>query len=353
MAPKSYATVANGGHGTSTPQSMRTSNRNRRPSREALEAIVTDADVRDVMGVSGAPASLPTNLPPPVATSLSSGTGTNLSSSIASSSSPTSGNGLALLSQLSQTDIRDLITAVSQFRVSPQSSSSMSTAEKKVHRTPGGASTPSVHSSIPIKSGDVPTVVDVDIDPDSEDDLELTTASPTTRDNDDCNDLVWDMMVIPASERMAANAIALCQRDHGTFRRRAMDKKCSDRRNAREIDVLSLVFDALIANRNDVAMELIARRIVGIEEADSSGNWHIADAIQVMRTGSLMSEQHRRHFVKVAKLLDKDKKDSSGAGSSRVSSRVTKKAPHRIRTKTKQSSSTAAASSTSSATGKS
>lgn len=105
------------------------------------------------------------------------------------------------------------------------------------------------------------------------------------------DDLVWDMMVIPANERMAANAIALCQRDHGTFHRRAMDKKCSDRRNAREIDVLSLVFDALIANRNDVAMELIARRIVGIEEADRSGHWNIADAIQVMRTGSLMSEQ--------------------------------------------------------------
>ena len=53
MPPKSYATVANGGHGTSTPQSLRTSNRNRRPSREALEAIATDADVRDAMGVGG------------------------------------------------------------------------------------------------------------------------------------------------------------------------------------------------------------------------------------------------------------------------------------------------------------
>ena len=54
MAPKlTYATAANGSHGTSTPQSLRTSNRNRRPSREALEAIATDADVRDAMGVGG------------------------------------------------------------------------------------------------------------------------------------------------------------------------------------------------------------------------------------------------------------------------------------------------------------
>ena len=85
MAPKlTYDTAANGSHGTSTPQSLRTSNRNRRPSREALEAIATDADVRDAMGVGGAPASVP-----PVATSLSSGTGTNLSSSVAvASSSP-------------------------------------------------------------------------------------------------------------------------------------------------------------------------------------------------------------------------------------------------------------------------
>lgn len=362
MAPKQSNPAV--GHGSSTPQSGRTNNRNRQPSREALEAIATEADVRDVMGGSSSGQH--------VSTPLTSGTGASLSNvtSSSSSSSP-SGNGLALLSQLSQSDIHDLMTAVAQLRVSPPSSSSSSSspsssssaAEKKVHRTTtnGGASTPSVSvHPPPIINSRVPSVVptggNVDIDPlDISDDETGLTKPPRTADSDggDDDDLVWDMMVIPASERMAANAIALCQRDHGTFRRRAMDKKCSDRRNAREIDALSLIFDALIANRSDVAMELIARRMVGIEEADSSGNWHIADAIQVMRTGSLMSEQHRRHFVKVAKLLDKDKKDSTsgGHGSSKrsVPRATTKRAARDRRIKTKQSSSNTASGTTSTA----
>ena len=70
-------------------------------------------------------------------------------------------------------------------------------------------------NSRPVNSA--PTVDDVDVDPDSEEELELTTSPPVTRDSGDDGDLVWDMMVIPAGERMAANAIALCQRDHGTF----------------------------------------------------------------------------------------------------------------------------------------
>lgn len=351
MAPK---------QATSTPQPAagRTSDRIRRPSREALEAVVTNADVRDVMGTAiGTNSSLGPHIAPPSSTGTVS---SNVTSSSSSSSSSPSANGMALLSQLSQADIHDLMTAVAQFRASPQSSSSSSTAtavEKKVIAASptmtGGASTPSVHHPHPISSR-MPIVTTSNIDSDISDDDdadELVTAHDASNSETavDSADLVWDMMVIPAGERMAANAVALCQRDYGTFRRRAMEKKCSDRRNAREIDVLSLIFDALIADRNDVAMELVARRIVGIEEADSSGNWHIADAIQVMRAGSLMSEQHRRHFVKVAKLLDKDRRDS-GSGIKRTTPRTSAKKAAR-RNNTKQSN-TARASSTTSAAGK-
>jgi hypothetical protein len=343
------------GNTGNTSLSQRTSTRDRRPSREALEAIVTNADVHD--GMSGGGTSTVPSL-----SSLSSNTGANPSNSIASSSIS---SGLTSLSQLSQSDIHNLMSVVAQLRV-PAPSSSVS-SETKAHRVPGGPSTASVYPSIPIVTSLPPPVRDSvhsrisvvddvdndDTNPTSDDDVELTTPASVNVTRDSGNDLVWDMMVIPANERMAANAIALCQRDHGTFRRRAMDKKCSDRRNVREIEVLSLIFDSLIAGRSDVAMELIARRIVGIEEADCSGSWRIADAIQVMRAGSLMSEHHRRHFVKVAKLLDKDKKDGSGSTSGSKSTgssyRFAKKPSHRPNTK-RSSSNTA--SSTISATGK-
>jgi len=51
-------------------------------------------------------------------------------------------------------------------------------------------------------------------------------------------------------------------------------------RNRNECEVLAQVLDALVVDGDsDAAIEILARRFVGVHRADQSGNWHFADVL--------------------------------------------------------------------------
>lgn len=51
-------------------------------------------------------------------------------------------------------------------------------------------------------------------------------------------------------------------------------------RNRNECEVLAQVLDALVVDQDtDAAIEILARRFVGVHRADQSGNWHFADVL--------------------------------------------------------------------------
>src|SRR3569623_1690008 len=87
------------------------------------------------------------------------------------------------------------------------------------------------------------------------------------------------------------------------------------------MESIALVLDALLDGKHDIAVELLVRRMIGIDEAEANGHWGFADATAVIRTGSLLSEQHRRHFTKVEQLLRKSKDNKNKKDSSRHDSR--------------------------------
>ena len=51
-------------------------------------------------------------------------------------------------------------------------------------------------------------------------------------------------------------------------------------RNRNECEVLAQVLDALVLDHDSTAaIEILARRFVGVKHADKSGNWHFADVL--------------------------------------------------------------------------
>ena len=51
-------------------------------------------------------------------------------------------------------------------------------------------------------------------------------------------------------------------------------------RNRNECEVLAQALDALVVDRDsEAAIEILARRFVGVKHADKSGNWHFADVL--------------------------------------------------------------------------
>ena len=84
---------------------------------------------------------------------------------------------------------------------------------------------------------------------------------------------------IPAKERWAPTTTRNVLERFASFTARAQAARLTSQRNEHERLEVSRAVDALVEGRPDVALELLIRRLVVVEDADRSGSWHLAPVL--------------------------------------------------------------------------
>jgi hypothetical protein len=132
------------------------------------------------------------------------------------------------------------------------------------------------------------------------------------------SDLSWKGIYIPRAERWLPQTMPYVNASfNGSFRQRAQLIKAKDVRDRHEIEWLSAILDAANDQRHDVVVELCMRRIISIEEAAKSGNWHVADVLDVISPTAFGSEELRRQLradVARIKAVAKGSNSSNSSG---------------------------------------
>lgn len=323
---ESYASIV-GGNG---PASRTRGAGGRRPSNEGLESIASEADLAQYDTGNGNGSG----------TSGSGSSRSMPSMSAASSSTPASASVFDSDPDISR--LIGLIVAKVQSAAStasakppsvatpkpsaPASSSSSSsgsiTIEPTVGRLINGMSSITGLSVIPSHSASgaatIPggaSVTDDDHDSDADDEKDPVVPA---RPGPNTNDLVWAHIHVAEADRWAPGTVANVQAHFPSFQARATMVKCKDGRNAREVDTLSAIADAAIARRSDVVLELVIRRIFGVEEADKAGgrDWDSATVLDLTKPGALGTDDLRRRMRKDTAQLKANR--SKGSSSSRT-----------------------------------
>jgi hypothetical protein len=76
-------------------------------------------------------------------------------------------------------------------------------------------------------------------------------------------------------------------------------------RSQREVHCLARVIDLLLSKKHDAALETIVRRLVGVETADSSGNWKLCDAFELItERQSFVPDVFLAHALKSVKRIE-------------------------------------------------
>jgi len=145
---------------------------------------------------------------------------------------------------------------------------------------------------------------DADDDVNDEPDQHSSTTS--------ANDLKWNHIYVAERDRWAPSTVATVRAHYQSFQGRATVVRCRDIRSKHEVDTLSAICDALLADRTDIALELAVRRIVGVEEADAGGgrDWDTATALDLVRPGALGNDELRRRLRKDAAQIKSNRKES-------------------------------------------
>lgn len=319
---ESYASIV-GGNG---PASRTRGAGGRRPSNEGLESIASEADLAQYDTGNGNG-------------SGTSGSGSSRSmpsmSSAASSSTPASASvfdsdpdisrliGLivAKVQSASTASVKPPSAAATPkppaAASSPSSSSGSITIEPTVGRLINGMSSITGLSVIPSHSAGgaatIPGGASVTNDDDHDSDADDEKDPIVTRPNP--NDLVWAHIHVAEADRWAPGTVANVQAHFPSFQARATMVKCKDGRNAREVDTLSAIADAAIARRSDVVLELVIRRIFGVEEADKAGgrDWDSATVLDLTKPGALGTDDLRRRMRKDTAQLKANRSKSSSS----------------------------------------
>ncbi|KAL0630594.1 hypothetical protein Q9L58_010557 [Maublancomyces gigas] len=290
----------------------------RRPSNEGLESIASEADLAQYDTSSG---------------SGTSGNGSSRSmpstSSAASSSTPAAAQAIdpeiAHLIGLLVTRVQATSTSTSSASAKPPSaatpkpsapahaSASASsggsggsiTLEPSMGRLMNGMSSITGLSVLPSTSTGGATTIPGGASTNEEHDSDADDEKDQPPSRPSANDLTWKHIHVAEADRWAPGTVANVLAHFPSFQARANVVRCKDGRNAREVDTLSAIADAAHARRSDVVLELVIRRIFGIEEADNSGgrDWDTATVLDLTKPGALGNDDLRRRMRKDAAQL--------------------------------------------------
>lgn len=279
--------------------------RERRPSNDSLESIASEADSRTHLS-----------------TSLSSGSSSSANSS---SSTPATSRATSSSVTLSVDEAKLLQSLIAKL---PSASAAAPSAAHTVNAAPSTTRVP--HSttaadaslgrllsgmsmlglpSLPVSSTAPPGGIASTADDDEVDDDEQLQSTAATS----VNDLKWNHIYVAERDRWAPSTIAAVRSHYQSFQGRATVVRCRDIRSKHEVDTLSAICDALLADRADVALEVAVRRIVGVEEADAGGgrDWDTATALDLFRPGALGNDDLRRRLRKDAAQIKSNRKEAA------------------------------------------
>lgn len=332
QSPKieSYAAAVGG---ASTRMATRT---NRRPSNEGLESIASDADLAryDANGVHGSgigsgnraitPSMSSGSSSPPIM--LSDDESKQLQALIAKATGKPAANVAASASAHAPSTIVPRTHQPSMGSNLSSGSGANSSVDPSLHRLLTGVSLgagmpmlPTGHTGLPIAPGgasDGGLIDEVNHEDDDEEEQEKP-AKPSA------NDLKWNHITVAERNRWAPGSVTSMRAHYQSFQARAIVLRCKDIRNKHEVDSLSAILDATLAGRSDIVLEIAIRRIVGIEDADSSGgrDWDVASALDIAKPGALGNDELRRQLRKDAAQIkaNRAKSGQSSSSSSRTS----------------------------------
>ena len=352
MAPKGHKgppganTPVRPGQDVSSPPAapIRRSNRDRRPSRDALESVATEADLHELDGQRGPDPPPSSSQPSSSSSSSSSKSGTQPSPLPSSSSSVGSGDSGRGIPPLSHDQIGQLLSLVESFREAVSGGSS--TSHDRTRPSPRSNDSKSPLSTDPVVGDRAPNPIPPSWSSNTHrphgpntprpsslmagrgrggDDASADSDDESGGDGDDgaplvcpggpvMADLEWKGQVIAGDDRLAPRAIRIAESDFGSFSARWQFTKYRDARNNHEMENLSTMMDALLAGQVEWVCELMVRRMIAIDEADKHGHWRMAAGLAVRESGSLLGIDHRRRITKVAKLVEWAGKDVATNG---------------------------------------
>jgi hypothetical protein len=128
------------------------------------------------------------------------------------------------------------------------------------------------------------------------------------------NDLKWNHIHVFERDRVAPDAVRSVRAHYQSFQGRATVIRCRDIRNKHEVDTLSGIADAMLAGQHEIALEMVIRRMLGVEDADASGgrDWDTATYLDLVTPGTLVGDELRRRIRReTAHIKANRKKDTS------------------------------------------
>lgn len=331
----SYASVAGSGGVASRTRGAG----GRRPSNEGLESIATQADLAQYdneqshgSGTRSAVASssssstpiLPPTMTPEMAQMI-----TGLYHSMIQSQPPTgttsvsgsSGSRAKAPSTTKPAGISSSSSSLPSVALPTTTSNRGITIEPSVQRL---VTSVAAHAGIPIlpmgavTPGGIPAEDHRQSDHERDDDDNDDGDEPPTPN---ANDLNWRHIHVAERDRYAPSSIRKTLAAFSSFQARAQVMKAKDIRSKHEVDFISIIVDAALAERTDVILELAIRRLIGVEAAENNEDgkgrdWDTATALDLTKPGSLVNEDLARRLRKdVAQIRANRVKEGGGAKS--------------------------------------
>lgn len=329
--------------------------RNRSPSQEALQAIVSDADLAEVLNEmvkKGAPIDVDTVQRARTALKerKSPTTTTQAAASSTPQSSPTvaPGNDSNNPGGTSGSGGSELTPATQSFLSLIADNKGLPSNLLSSHQLPVAIATgdrdrrPQLQQQLFVGSGTptVPTVTHVNVNNEGLAHHIPSMDGKDTRNNrqfyhsaalvgDD--DLIHDDIYIESSQRWAPAEVRSTHHHYRSFRARATLIRCKDSGHRYEVENLSLLIDMLLAGRPDMALEMAIRRIAGIEDADKLGNYTMAKYLNqnFAQPSSMGTSSQRRQAYKDIEKINAAEKSARGNGNKSGSSSYKTKAKGR------------------------
>lgn len=120
------------------------------------------------------------------------------------------------------------------------------------------------------------------------------------------------------TERLIAGTVIESAQPAGSLKNYVRLKEWKQERNRHECEVLAHALDALLADGVPVeclGVEILCRRLAGVELADSTGKWSVADEMSWTSTRSLLPRDEVRRVLKSASAFERYSKGSGAASS--------------------------------------
>lgn len=264
--------------------------------------------------------STPNVLSAPLAAGSSSSSDSGAPSTVPSSSGSSRAGLTTTATRLSDDAVMAFASVLGQNRPVPRSATSSSSSSMRAAHRVTPSTVPVQATALSANNSHVRSYRVSHDRAESESDSDNGSDSDTRDDSGDTSDdnggdaLKWERIDIPFRDRVGLQAQEQVELTYGSHRAEVTAKPLKDSRNKHEMIHYAIIADAAAAGRNDIVLEIAARRMWGIRHADSTGSWSFAKALEVVPVDGYGSGKLYHRLIKRANELEKQAKQVSSAG---------------------------------------